>query len=85
MSYSFRSKEYINIKFEESEIRKARKCGDIYGVQIRQNYYSSNYGDVGYLFLMVDLNNPDTPIIHVRTWQPEKDSTGAVYGLSDFN
>jgi len=85
LGYSFGSKEYINIKFEESEIRKAGKGGDIYGVQIRQNYYSSNYGDVGYLFLMVDLNNPDTPIIHVRTWQPEKDSTGTVYGLSDFN
>lgn len=85
LSYSFGSKEYINIKFEESEIRKAGKGGDIYGVQIRQNYYSSNYGDVGYLFLMVDLNNPDTPIIHVRTWQPEKDSTGNIYGLSDFN
>lgn len=85
LSYSFGSKEYINIKFEESEIRKAGKGGDIYGVQIRQNYFSSNYGDVGYLFLMVDLNNPDLPVIHVRTWQPEKDSTGNVYGLGDFN
>ncbi|MDX9694298.1 MAG: LPP20 family lipoprotein [Bacteroidales bacterium] len=85
LSYSFNSKEYINIKFEESEIRKSGKGGDIYGVQIRQNYYSSNYGDVGYLFLMVDLNNPDLPIIHVRTWQPEKDSSGNVFGMGDFN
>ncbi|HSH51233.1 MAG TPA: hypothetical protein VK982_05875, partial [Bacteroidales bacterium] len=85
LSYSFRSKEYINIKFEDSEIRKAGMGGDIYGVQIRQNYFSSNYGDVGYLFLMIDLNNPDVPVIHVRTWQPEKDSTGNIYGLGDFN
>jgi len=85
LRYSFGSKEYINIKFEKSEIRKAGKGGDIYGVQIRQNYFSSNYGDVGYLFLMADLNNPDIPVIHVRTWQPEKDSTGNIYGLGDFN
>lgn len=85
LRYSFGSKEYINLKFEESQIRKAGKGGDIYGVQIKQNYFSSNYGDVGYLFLMVDLNNPDEPIIHVRTWQPEVGANDSVYGLSDFN
>ena len=85
LRYSFGSKEYINLKFEESKIRKAGKGGDIYGVQIKQNYFSSNYGDVGYLFLMVDLNNPDEPVIHVRTWQPEVGVNDSVYGLSDFN
>ncbi len=85
LRYSFSSKEYINIKFEESKIRKAGKGGEIYGIQVKQNYYSSNYGDVGYLFLMVDLNNSDEPIIHVRTWQPEVGVNEGVYGLSDFN
>lgn len=84
LRYSFGSKEYINIKFEDSQIRKAGKGGDIYGVQIKQNYFSSNYGDVGYLFLMVDLNNPDEPIIHVRTWQPEVGVNDSIYGLGDF-
>ena len=78
----FQSKEFINIQFEESEIRKGGEGGDIYGVQIKQNYFSSNYGDKGYLFLMVDLNEPGKPVIHVRTWQPTKaDST---YDLSNF-
>jgi hypothetical protein len=85
LRYSFGSKEYINLKFEQSKIRKAGKGGDIYGVQIKQNYFSANYGDVGYLFLMVDLNNPDEPIIHVRTWQPDIETNDSVYGLSDFN
>lgn len=84
LKYSFNSKEYINIKFEDSEIRKAGTGGDIYGVQIRQNYHSSNYGDVGYLFLLVDLNEPEEPVIHVRTWQPEKNADGSIYGLADF-
>jgi hypothetical protein len=84
LKYSFQSKEYINIQFEESEVRKGGKGGDIYGVQIKQNYYSSNYGDQGYLFLMVDLNDPREPIIHVRTWQPTKGKKDSIYGLSDF-
>jgi len=84
LKYSFQSKEYINIQFEESEVRKGGKGGDIYGVQIKQNYYSSNYGDQGYLFLMVDLNDPKKPIIHVRTWQPAKGKKDSIYGLSDF-
>ncbi|RKE04161.1 hypothetical protein BXY64_1176 [Marinifilum flexuosum] len=82
---SFASKEYINIKFEDSNIRKAGKGGDIFGVQIKQNYFSSNYGDVGYLFLIVDLNNSDEPIIHVRTWQPKITSNDNLYDLSNFN
>jgi hypothetical protein len=82
LRYSFNSKEYINIQFEESSLRKAGKDKSIYGIQIKQNYYSSNYGDQGYLFLMVDLEKPHEPIIHVRTWQPTKE--GGIYGLSDF-
>lgn len=85
LRYMFQNRKYVNIKFEDSKIRKAGKGGDIYGVQIKQNFYSSNYGDVGYLFLMVDLNNPDEPIIHVRTWQPEVKNDTSIYGLSDFN
>ncbi len=85
LNYSFNSKEYVNIKFEKSKIKKAGQGGDIFGVQIKQNYFSSNYGDEGYLFLMVDLNNPDEPLIHVRTWQPEIDVNDSIYGLSDFN
>jgi hypothetical protein len=34
---------------------------------------------------MVDLNNPNEPIVHVRTWQPEIGHNDSVYGLSDFN
>ena len=85
LKYSFGSKEYINIQFEESEVRKGGVDGKVYGVRIKQNYYSSNYGDTGYLFLIVDLKNEQEPIIHVRTWQPNKtgDTTG-IYNLSDF-
>ena len=80
----FRRNEYINIQFEDSKVRIGGMGGQIYGVQIKQNYFSSRYGDSGYLFLIVDLNNPDEPIIHVRTWQPDITNDSNVYRLGDF-
>ncbi len=81
----FESKEFINIRFADNVIKKAAKeFGQIYGIQIRQDYYSDNYGDTGYLFLMVDLNDPNSPVIKVRTWQPEKDPDFGWYDMGVF-
>ena len=79
----FRSNEFINLRFADNEIRKSGS-GEIYGIQIKQDYFSTNYGDTGYLFLMVDLNDKDKPIIHVRAWQPEKDPEFGLIDLSSF-
>ncbi len=84
LRHSFASNEFINIHFEDNIIRRSGRGGDIYGIQIKQNYSSTNYGDTGYLFLLVDLNEPDQPVIHVRTWQPHKNPDGSIYGLGDF-
>jgi len=82
---SFNSNEFINIRFSNNDIVKARGgYGEVYGIQIRQDYYSTNYGDTGYLFLFVDLNDPNNPIIKVRTWQPDRDPDFGLYGLGDF-
>ena len=81
----FASNEYVNIRFANNDIVKASgKYGEVYGIQIKQDYYSTNYGDTGYLFLYVDLNDPDNPIIKVRTWQPDRDPDFGLYGLGDF-
>ena len=70
----FESNEFINIRFAENDIVKANNdIGEVYGIQIKQDYYSTNYGDSGYLFLIVDLNNPKEPIIKVRVWNDERD------------
>ena len=84
LRHSFASKEYINIRFEDNTIRRSGRGGEVYGIQIKQDYFSHNYGDTGYLFLMVDLNDADQPVIHVRTWQPHKNADGSIYGLGDF-
>ena len=84
LKLSFDSKEYINLRFADNDVRKLGKGGEIFAIQISQEYFSSNYGDKGYLFLMVDINNPEMPIIKVRTWQPEKDPNFGIYGPEDF-
>ena len=83
LSVCFQSNEFINLRFADNEIRKAGS-GEIYGIQIKQDYFSSNYGDTGYLFLMVDLNDRERPVIHVRAWQPEKDPDFGLIDLSSF-
>ena len=84
LSRCFASNEYINIRFANNDVVKLGKGGELYAIQIAQDYYSTNYGDKGYLFLMVDINDPDNPTIKVRTWQPEKDPNFGLYGPGDF-
>lgn len=84
LQHIFRSSEFINLRFADNQVRKSGVGGEIYGIQIKQDYFSSSYGDTGYLFLMVDLNNPKEPVIHVRTWQPEKDPNFGLIDLSHF-
>ena len=80
----FASNEFVNIHFQDNEVK--RKADEkVFGIQISQYYYSTNYADKGYLFLMVDLKDSLNPKIYVRTWQPEKDSDGGLYGLEDFH
>lgn len=79
----FRSNEFVNIRFANNDVRKA-KDGEEYGIQIKQDYYSTNYGDQGYLYLQVDLDDPDKPVIKVRTWQPEPDPKIGLFGLGNW-
>jgi hypothetical protein len=84
LSSVFKSNEYVNLKFTDISVKKAGVGGEIYGIQLKQDYFSTGYGDTGYLFLMVDLNKTDEPVIHVRTWQPEKDPDFGLYDIAHF-
>lgn len=84
LAKTFASNEFVNIRFANNDVVKLGKGGETYAIQIAQDYYSSTYGDKGYLFLMVDLNNPTRPLIKVRTWQPNKDPKFGLYGPGDF-
>jgi hypothetical protein len=84
LQHCFKSNEFINIRFADNTVRQSGKGNEIFGIQIKQDYFSTNYGDTGYLFLLIDMTDSIAPVIHVRTWQPEKNPDGSIYGLSDF-
>lgn len=80
----FQPKDYINLHFSQNRIYQLQKGVERYGIEIKQDYYSSNYGDTGYLTLIFDLTNPDQPVIHVRTWQEQPDPNFGVVSPADF-
>jgi len=68
----FKNNSYINLVFDEIEVMRHPKRDDIFGVTLKQHWNSSNYSDVGYLFLMINFEDEMNPSIQVRTWQPDK-------------
>lgn len=80
----FSRNEYVNLKFSDCNVQKSGVGGEIYGIQIKQDYFSTTYADAGYLFLVVNLNNIDKPTIHVRTWQEQPDDEFGLIDLTDF-
>lgn len=82
---TFNTQEYINIKFEDTEFTRAKTSTDrdVYGVRLLQRYYSATYGDIGYLFLLVDLTD-ENPLIHVRAWQPNEVELDKLMGMKDL-
>lgn len=82
----FRNNEFINLRFSKTDIQKLEKDPnqEIICVQLAQDYNSSTYADQGYLFLMIDMTDKETPFIKVRTWQPEPDPKFGYYNAGDF-
>jgi hypothetical protein len=72
MTRLFVNNKYLNIKFDEIEITKHSKYPDYYGVNLKQAWNTPTYSDQGFVFLMLDFSDENNPIIHIRTWQPEK-------------
>jgi len=68
----FKNNSYINLIFDDIEVMRHPKRDDIFGVTLKQHWNSSNYSDVGYLFLMINFEDEQNPSIQVRTWQPDK-------------
>ncbi|MBQ7449619.1 MAG: hypothetical protein IJS73_07470 [Paludibacteraceae bacterium] len=87
LRHCFRQQEFVNIRFSDIEVQSAgcKDCKNLYGIQVKQDYYSSTYGDTGFLFLLADLTDKDRPIIRVRTWQEEPDpELNRYYSIEDF-
>lgn len=89
----FDSNTSIKLSVAGVRIRQHARYSEIYGVNFSQLWKDLNGGDnlesqmPGFVFLMIDFKHGEqTPVIHVRTWQPkdniEKESDK--YFLRDF-
>jgi hypothetical protein len=81
----FKKNARINLKFDSINVNK-HNTKKVYGVTLVQHWNSSTYNDVGYLFLLWDFSDPEKPAIHVRTWQPYKETRKEdVFNTIDFD
>lgn len=89
----FNSNTSIKLSIAGKKVKQHAKYPEIYGVNFTQLWKDQNGGDnlesqmPGFVFLMIDFKHSEqTPIIHVRTWQPrdniEKEQDK--YFLRDF-
>jgi len=79
----FDNNEFVNLNFTNTSFNTVNGKQNVIGVQLRQEYFSSSYTDVGYLFLMVDLRGK-LPVIEVRTWQPNETPVDELIDNSSF-
>ena len=80
----FYNNKYIDVKFEEIEIKKHPNLDRFYGVWVKQTWTTDHYGDIGYVFMLWDFRNEEHPVIHVRTWQPANVKEEDLFGPADF-
>ena len=93
LSKAFKSNSYIKVTFDNVVIVEHPTIKGIYGVTVHQKWNTARYSDEGYVFMVWDFRAPDTPQIHVRTWQPEYVDKGKgqkldpndVFTLGDFD
>lgn len=72
LAANFKRNKYIKVTFSEIEVVRHPTNPDYYAVTLRQHWDSSNYKDDGYLVLLWEFREGHDPVIHVRTWQPER-------------
>ena len=80
----FQKNAFVKVRFDSIDIKRSPMDSLIYGAMLKQYWSSSKYSDEGYLFLMLDFHDLNNPVIHVRSWQPERFSDGSVVNLGDF-
>lgn len=72
LSSNFKRNKYIKVTFSDVEVVRHPANPNYYGVTLHQHWKSSNYEDDGYLLLVWEFRDGEEPIIHYRTWQPDR-------------
>ena len=81
----FANTPYLVLNFDSISITRHKKFSNFYGVLLRQKWVTSNYDDDGILFLLIQFNNQENPLIWVRTWQDAKETPeNEIFGFYNF-
>ena len=88
---NFRRNKYIKVSFDSISVVRHPAKPNFYGVTLHQNWKSSTYEDDGYVFLLWEFGDEEDehPVVHVRTWQPDRVGTKMlakqdVFNINDF-
>lgn len=87
---NFKRNKYIKVSFSDVEVVRHPANPNYYGVTLHQHWKSSTYEDDGYLLLIWEFQDGKDPIIHYRTWQPDRIGSHAltkdeIINIMDFN
>lgn len=66
----FKKDKYIKVTHNETSIVLHPQIKWIYGVTLHLEIKGKKYSDEGYLFMIWDFRNPESPQIQIRTWHP---------------
>ena len=90
LSANFKRNKYIKVTFSDVEVVRHPANPNYYGVTLHQHWKSSTYEDDGYLLLIWEFRDGEDPIIHYRTWQPDRIGSHSltkdeIINIMDFN
>ena len=90
LASNFKRNKYIKVTFSDVEVVRHPANPNYYGVTLHQHWKSSTYEDDGYLLLVWEFHDGQDPIIHYRTWQPDRIGSHSltkdeIINIMDFN
>ena len=90
LASNFQRNKYIKVTFSDVEVVRHPANPNYYGVTLHQHWKSSTYEDDGYLLLVWEFRDGEDPIIHYRTWQPDRIGSHTItkeemINIMDFN
>ena len=85
----FKSKYKVKVSIYDYDVSKLSYGGELFGINLYYGYKCKKIKDKGYLFVLLDVNNPQDPIVKVWVWQKDRDpqvnshleKTARFYGL----
>ena len=80
----FQSCYRVRMNIYGHEIYRMGVDGETFSMSMCVGYRCHNKKEMGYLFCLVDLNNPEQPKVLVWVWQKERDSEVNKYPEDDY-